>query len=164
MSTDDESNPAGPEAPERRRRTRTGTRTRTGAPTTEPVDRPTLADVDHTHPHTDEAFGEAVVYRRGPVVAADGGRTGVADEPESTDDPEAVDGAGTAAVDGATNRDGGHRVEDGASEAETDPDRADDADDGRDRDRMADVDHVPPDGDEVNRVHQRGDEGRPDGR
>ena len=29
--------------------------------------------VDHTHPDTDRPFGEAVVYQRGPTVAADGG-------------------------------------------------------------------------------------------
>jgi hypothetical protein len=34
----------------------------------------TLADVDHTHPHTDETFGG--VYRRGPAVA-DGAGPGV---------------------------------------------------------------------------------------
>ena len=29
--------------------------------------------VDHTHPDTGRPFGEAVVYQRGPTVAADGG-------------------------------------------------------------------------------------------
>jgi hypothetical protein len=32
----------------------------------------TMKDVDHTHPHTNEAFGE--LHNRGAVVAADGGR------------------------------------------------------------------------------------------
>ncbi|MFC6835794.1 hypothetical protein [Halomarina ordinaria] len=36
--------------------------------------RPTLGDVNHTNPYTDEAFGDSVVYERGPAVAADGGR------------------------------------------------------------------------------------------
>jgi hypothetical protein len=31
-----------------------------------------MRDVDHTHPHTDEPFGE--LHNRGAVVAADGGR------------------------------------------------------------------------------------------
>ncbi len=31
----------------------------------------TMKDVDHTHPHTDEPFGE--LHNRGAVVAADGG-------------------------------------------------------------------------------------------
>ncbi|PSP95616.1 hypothetical protein BRC91_01690 [Halobacteriales archaeon QS_4_62_28] len=31
-----------------------------------------MSDVDHTHPHTDEPFGAA--FRRGPAVAADGGK------------------------------------------------------------------------------------------
>jgi hypothetical protein len=30
-----------------------------------------MKDVDHTHPHTDGAFGNA--FTRGPAVAADGG-------------------------------------------------------------------------------------------
>jgi len=30
-----------------------------------------MKDVDHTHPHTDSAFGNA--FTRGPAVAADGG-------------------------------------------------------------------------------------------
>ncbi|MEF8786591.1 MAG: hypothetical protein V5A45_11715 [Haloarculaceae archaeon] len=32
----------------------------------------TMKDVDHTHPHTNEPFGE--LHNRGAVVAADGGR------------------------------------------------------------------------------------------
>ncbi|MGM0591608.1 MAG: hypothetical protein ACQETI_08285 [Halobacteriota archaeon] len=36
----------------------------------EASNRPTMADVAHTHPYTGETFGQ--VYRRGPVVA-DGG-------------------------------------------------------------------------------------------
>ena len=30
-----------------------------------------MKDVDHTHPHTNDAFGSA--FTRGPAVAADGG-------------------------------------------------------------------------------------------
>ncbi|RRJ33743.1 hypothetical protein [Halocatena pleomorpha] len=33
----------------------------------------TLGAVDHTNPFTEEAFGTAMVYRRGPVVVTDGG-------------------------------------------------------------------------------------------
>ncbi|MFC6961960.1 hypothetical protein ACFQJ8_08735 [Halocatena marina] len=35
--------------------------------------RSTLEGIDHTNPYTDESFGDAMVYHRGPVVAADGG-------------------------------------------------------------------------------------------
>ena len=87
--------------------------------------RPTLGDVSHTHPDTDEAFGTAMAYKRGPVVAADGGKR---------------DG-----VDGDVPENGG--------ESEDDTGGADD-------ERMRDVDHAPPNGNEVNRVHQRGGEGR----
>ncbi len=34
----------------------------------------TLGDIEHTQPNTDEPFGTNLVYRRGPVVIADGGR------------------------------------------------------------------------------------------
>ncbi|WP_330632055.1 hypothetical protein [Halocatena halophila] len=34
----------------------------------------TLGDIKHTQPNTDEPFGTHLVYRRGPVVIADGGR------------------------------------------------------------------------------------------
>ena len=41
----------------------------------------TLADVDHTHPHTGETFGG--VYRRGPAVAdGSGPGVGVDETPE----------------------------------------------------------------------------------
>lgn len=33
----------------------------------------TLAELEHTNPFTEEAFGDAMVYRRGPVVVTDGG-------------------------------------------------------------------------------------------
>ena len=36
------------------------------------TDAETMADVDHTHPHTNEAFG-AGAFTRGQSVAADGG-------------------------------------------------------------------------------------------
>ncbi|MFC7135224.1 MULTISPECIES: hypothetical protein [Salinibaculum] len=38
----------------------------------------TMEDVDHTHPHTDEPFNAS--FRRGPAVAADGGRPDAAEE------------------------------------------------------------------------------------
>jgi len=34
-------------------------------------DNRTMGDVDHTHPHTNDTFGDA--FARGPAVAADGG-------------------------------------------------------------------------------------------
>ena len=45
----------------------------------------TMADVSHTHPHTDETFG--AVYRRGPAVA-DGGRDGPTTETEAEAETE----------------------------------------------------------------------------
>jgi hypothetical protein len=49
--------------------------------------------VDHTHPDTGRPFGEAVVYQRGPTVAADGGARGdgEADAEETDEDTEATD-------------------------------------------------------------------------
>jgi len=41
-----------------------------------------MRDVDHTHPHTDEPFGE--LHNRGAVVAADGGEPDSADEATAT--------------------------------------------------------------------------------
>lgn len=32
-----------------------------------------LKETDHTNPITEESFGTAIVYRRGPAVVADGG-------------------------------------------------------------------------------------------
>ncbi|MFC7154812.1 hypothetical protein ACFQPA_05000 [Halomarina halobia] len=78
---------------------------RTGSPTY----RRTLGELSHTNPYTDEAFGDSVVYERGPFVAADGGRD-PAREPAG-DDPT-----------------------------------------------LGDVDHEPPHGEGVNRVHERGEE------
>jgi len=43
-----------------------------------------MSDVDHTNPHTDETFGAA--FRRGPDVAADGGRANAEDTDEQTMD------------------------------------------------------------------------------
>jgi len=52
-----------------------------------------MGDIDHTHPHTDEPFVET--FRRGQVVAADGG------ERDATDvDSEAVDGVDPETTDG----------------------------------------------------------------
>ena len=52
-------------------------------------DGPTMADVDHTHPETDQAFG--TVYRRGPVLA-DGEGPAVGRDP-GTGDARADGGA-----------------------------------------------------------------------
>jgi hypothetical protein len=41
-----------------------------------------LGEISHTHPDTNEAFGDAMAYHRGPTVAADGG----ANQPERSDD------------------------------------------------------------------------------
>ena len=44
-----------------------------------------MGDIDHTNPHTDEPFVRT--YRRGPVVAADGGeRDAAEEEPETMED------------------------------------------------------------------------------
>ena len=123
-------------------------------PATDPTYRLTLADVDHTHPYTDEAFGEAVVYQRGPIVAADGGQS-TNDEPEPTAGLGAADGSETAAVDGTADRNGRTAGEEseGAVRAAV-----------ADRGRMGGVDHVPPDDGGANWVHRRGGEGSRDGR
>jgi hypothetical protein len=44
----------------------------------------TMDNVDHTNPHTGESFGQTQTFRRGAVVAADGGEP----EPDETE-PEA---------------------------------------------------------------------------
>ena len=71
--------------------------------------RQTLSELSHTSPYTDEAFGDVMVYHRGPVVATDGG-------------------------------------EDSGRE-----------DSGE---QLADINHTPPHGESVNRVYERGTEGR----
>jgi hypothetical protein len=43
-----------------------------------------MREVDHTHPHTDEPFGE--MHNRGSVVAADGGTSESAEESTQTMD------------------------------------------------------------------------------
>jgi hypothetical protein len=45
--------------------------------------------VDHTHPDTDRPFGEAVVFERGPTVAADGGTRTTEDEHRTVEEEEA---------------------------------------------------------------------------
>jgi len=40
----------------------------------------TMAEFSHTNPHTGRAFGDDVAFKRGPAVAADGGRAGAEDE------------------------------------------------------------------------------------
>jgi hypothetical protein len=51
----------------------------------------TMADVDHTHPHTGRAFGEGQVFERGPVVAADGGDAGAVPDSDATDEETMAD-------------------------------------------------------------------------
>ena len=53
------------------------------------ADRETLADCNHTNPYTDESFGDAMVYQRGPVVVADGGEARAAEEPVAADEATA---------------------------------------------------------------------------
>jgi len=53
-----------------------------------------MAQVDHTHPYTDEPF--EITFRRGVTVAADGGRAGAQPDPDSMGDVSheaATDGA-----------------------------------------------------------------------
>jgi hypothetical protein len=90
--------------------------------------------VDHTHPDTGRPFGEAVVYQRGPAVAADGGER----EPRRS----------------APHSDGGARETE--DEREADAEETDDTGEMR----MEDVDHEPPNEAEANRVFERGNEGR----
>ncbi|MFC7190476.1 hypothetical protein [Halocatena marina] len=86
--------------------------------------RSTLEGIDHTNPYTDESFGDAMVYHRGPVVAADGG--------EET------------------------RREDQTGSASENSNEASQLRGPQ----LADVDHTPPFGEGVNRVYERGTEGR----
>ncbi len=58
-----------------------------------------MRNVDHTHPHTDEPFGERLFG--GPAVAADGGTADEADEAERKMrdvDHESPDGEGADRV------------------------------------------------------------------
>jgi hypothetical protein len=52
-----------------------------------------IKDIDHTNPHTDEPFVET--FRRGQVVAADGGH------PDATDDETMEDVTHTSPNEGA---------------------------------------------------------------
>jgi len=63
-----------------------------------------MGDIDHTNPHTDEPFVET--FRRGQVVAADGGERDAVD-------PETVDGVDPDDIEPET-------MEDVAHEAPTD--------------------------------------------
>ena len=93
--------------------------------------RPSLKDVSHTNPRTGESFGDAMVYRRGPTVAADGGKADTVPDAEDADADDET-GTGTGADADASGSSGG---------------------------RLKDVDHTPARGDvEVNRVHERGGE------
>jgi len=60
--------------------------------------RPQLGDLSHTHPRTDERFGETQAYVRGPAVAADGGaRADRRTDPERESAAvDATDGSGDA--------------------------------------------------------------------
>ncbi|WP_435077831.1 hypothetical protein [Halococcus sp. AFM35] len=111
--------------------------------------------VDHTHPDTGRPFGEAVVYQRGPAVAADGGepsetRRTSADGTSAGSERER---SGRKPRRSAERSDGGTRGED---EREADPEETDDTGEMR----MKDVDHEPPNEAEANRVFERGNEGR----
>ncbi|MFB6308761.1 MAG: hypothetical protein ABEH35_05465 [Haloarculaceae archaeon] len=48
-----------------------------------------MRDVDHTHPHTGEPFGDA--FRRGVVVAADGGHSTDESDRRTDDTMDEVD-------------------------------------------------------------------------
>lgn len=54
--------------------------------TTRTATAPEMKTVDHTHPDTGRPFGEAVVYQRGPTIAADGGARASEDEHEAVED------------------------------------------------------------------------------
>lgn len=103
-----------------------------------------MSTVDHTHPDTGRPFGDAVVYQRGPAVAADGG--------------ERTNGSRTT-EDGTSS--GSERER---SEREEVADANADADEPVDGERMKDIDHEPPTQAEPNRVFERGTEGRDDAR
>jgi hypothetical protein len=45
-----------------------------------------MKNVDHTHPHTDEAFGQTQTFRRGVVIAADGGEADAESESDTIGD------------------------------------------------------------------------------
>ena len=60
------------------------------ADATDSTDTQRMADVSHTNPYTDEPFGEACAFERGPAVAADGGERDAVEE-------DATDDAGTMA-------------------------------------------------------------------
>lgn len=122
-----------------------------------------MSTVDHTHPDTGRPFGDAVVYRRGPAVAADGGESERSEhEPrrsaERSDGGERTNGSRTT-EDGTSS--GSERER---SEREEVADANADADEPVDGERMKDIDHEPPTQAEPNRVFERGTEGRDDAR
>jgi hypothetical protein len=47
-----------------------------------------MDDVDHTHPHTNDGFGEA--FQRGPDIAADGGEREAAESTDSGTESETM--------------------------------------------------------------------------
>ncbi|GGK61756.1 hypothetical protein [Haloarcula sebkhae] len=51
--------------------------------------RTTMGSIQHTHPETNGTFG--AVFRRGPVVAADGGERDAEDEEETDEKMEDID-------------------------------------------------------------------------
>ncbi|WP_207587589.1 hypothetical protein [Halomontanus rarus] len=56
---------------------------------TNATDRRTMKDVSHTNPHTGETAGH--LFTRGPVVAADGGRSGAEMDEDTADDGTGTD-------------------------------------------------------------------------
>ena len=46
--------------------------------------RATMAEFDHTNPHTGKPFGDDFAFKRGAAVAADGGRADARDEDGET--------------------------------------------------------------------------------
>ena len=108
-----------------------------------------MENVDHTHPHTDEPFGEA--FRRGPDVAADGGRDSSRRRQTQSDGSERFDGTRTSSErssDGS--RDSGSESRDAPEDAEEQK---------TDDEEMEDVDHESPN-EGANRTFERGTEGR----
>ncbi|WP_256687042.1 hypothetical protein [Halococcus qingdaonensis] len=124
-----------------------------------------MSTVDHTHPDTGRPFGDAVVYRRGPTVAADGGESERSEhEPrrsaERSDGGERTNGSRTTedGTSSGSERDGHEETTDAETDANAD------ADEPVDGERMKDIDHEPPTQAEPNRVFERGTEGRDDAR
>ena len=105
----------------------------------------TIAEFNHTNPHTGKAFGDDFAFKRGPAVAADGGERNAvsrAARREASRDVRAADGR-----------------EQTSSDLRSDGGRAD-AEDEDDEETMREVDHEHPEAEaeDANRVFQRGNE------